>query len=197
MNARNLRQAFVPALFLCSIFAACNARADGKKTDSVAPYKDSDLIFDMSSPQSVYEARNWIPRASDSDLNDRMLAGKRGEPQNKVAAKKRAKKKRAKRRQRKRQMNLAQYKAGIAARIGIQRLIKPQRPAHSIAPMDLRHVGGHLGLGGGNLEGAGYSARSPAEALAACSYSQYGFPVLYQGVAKGRDGFFAYKIYRR
>ena len=60
----------------------------------------------------------------------------------------------------------------------------------------MRHVGQHLGLGGGTVEGSGYSSRSPQEALAACSYSAYGYPVLYQGVAKGSDGYYAYKIYR-
>jgi hypothetical protein len=198
MNARSLRQTLVSVLFLYFMFAAADSQAEGKKTDRLSSSKDSTPIWDMSSPQSVYEARNWMPRASDSSRGDRLLTGKRGEVDKQAATKRRAKKKRAKkRRQRKRRMNLAQYKAWLAARIGIQRLIKPQRPAHSIAPMDLRHVGGHLGLGGGDLEGAGYSARSASEALAACSYSQYGFLVLYQGVAKGRDGFFAYKIYLR
>ena len=97
----------------------------------------------------------------------------------------------------KRRVNVAQYKAALAASIGIDRLVKAERPATSIAPFGLRHVGGHLGLGGGNIEGAGFSRRSAAEALAACSYSGYGFPVVHQGVARGRDGYFAYKIYRR
>ncbi len=138
--------------------------------------------------KELYEARNWMPSASDSQPDDQMVrAGSRVVPSLGQASRRRTIKR----------VNLAEYKARLAAKIGIARLAKPGRPATSIAPRGLRHVGAHLGLGGGFLEGAGFSARSPREALAACSYSQSGYPVLYQGVARGRDGYFAYKIYRR
>ena len=136
--------------------------------------------------RELYEARNWMPSAKD-DIDPRLEKRKSPKSRKRLVRYKR----------RKRRVNVAQYKAAIAASIGIRRLVKPGRPATSIAPFGLRHVGGNLGLGGGNVEGAGFSKRSPSEALAACSYSGFGYPVLYQGVARGRDGFFAYKIYRR
>lgn len=141
--------------------------------------------------KALYEARNWMPRASDTAPLDR--TGK----SNVSLTTTQSRPARASYRKTIQRVNLAELKAKIAAQIGIDRLVKPGRPANSIAPMGLRHVGAKYGLGGGNLEGAGFSARSPREALAACSYSRYGYPVLYQGVAKGRDGYFAYKIYRR
>ena len=141
--------------------------------------------------EELFEARNWMPSASDADPRDQKMRPTSSQ----VIARYSSNRYRVRRRVHR--VNLAEYKAQLAAKIGIRHLVKPGRPATSIAPMGLRHVGRHLGMGGGNLEGAGYSARSPHEALAACSFSQYGFPVLYQGVAKGRDGYFAYKIYRR
>jgi hypothetical protein len=143
----------------------------------------------------LYEARNWMPRASNS-TPDRRIIESRTLSESRLVTSNLASKRTRYIKTRPRN-NLAEYKAKLAAQIGIHRLIKAGRPATSIAPMGLRHVGAHLGLGGGNLEGAGFSARSPYEALAACSFSGRGYPVLYQGVAKGRDGYFAYKIYRR
>ena len=141
--------------------------------------------------EELYEARNWMPNASDVQSGDPQFRSTRPRVSSTYPTS------RYRVRRKVQRLNLAEYKARLAAKIGIRRLVKPGRPANSTAPVGLRHVGGHLGMGGGNLEGAGYSARSPYEALAACSYSQYGYPVLYQGVAKGRDGYFAYKIYRR
>lgn len=189
MDARALRRMLMSSLLVGSILFSSNTLAETSNEKS-----RSRLGFD--SPESLYEARNWMPRASDVNSTERVLDGKQRHSKGKKMTSKTRTKKRL-RRNRARRLNLAQHKAMLAARIGIARLIKPNRPAHSIAPLDLRHVGKHLGLGGGNLEGAGFSARSPSEALAVCSFSQYGFPVLYQGVAKGRDGYFAYKIYRR
>ena len=137
------------------------------------------------------EARNWIPRASDTPPQGS------GERKRVTFVTSRPVSNQSRNRTKLQRVNLAELKAKLAAQIGIQRLAKPGRPATSIAPMGLRHVGSRWGLGGGNLEGAGFSQRSPYEALAACSFSQYGYPVLYQGVARGRDGYFAYKIYLR
>ena len=143
--------------------------------------------------QALYDARNWMPRASDPpSIYDRLRSIENSRPTYVTSRYQRTGRYRPTQR-----INLAEYKARIAARVGIHRLAKAGRPSSSIAPVGLHHVGGHLGLGGGFLEGAGFSARSAQEALAVCSYSQYGYPVLYQGVAKGRDGYFAYKIYGR
>lgn len=184
MVALSIRRMVMSSLFGCSsLFVVNTADAANEETQRSSDY---------SSPQLLYEARNWMPRASDDNPVRRVSAAKRRSNGKKVSVKNRKRKKYGK----SRRLNLAQYKASLAARIGIRRLIRPNRPANSTARFDLRHVGRHLGLGGGNLEGAGYSPRSASEALAVCSFSQYGFPVLYQGVAKGRDGYFAYKIYR-
>lgn len=98
---------------------------------------------------------------------------------------------------RRKTLNLAQYKAILASKIGINRLVENHKSPSSTAPFSMRHVGQYLGLGGGNVEGTGYSARSPYEALAVTSYANLGLPVLYRGVARGRDGYYAYQIYRK
>ena len=171
-----------------AILCVCFVLVIGSHSDAADPRKNRSQF-----EQALYEARNWMPSASDPpSVYDRLRSIENSKPTFVTSRFQRTGRYRPVQR-----INLAEYKARIAARAGIHRLAKPGRPSSSIAPVGLRHVGGHLGLGGGFLEGAGFSARSAQEALAVCSYSQYGYPVLYQGVAKGRDGYFAYKIYGR
>ena len=92
-------------------------------------------------------------------------------------------------------INLAQYKALLASKIGIANLLLPYKSPDSRAPLSMRHVGRKLGLGGGFAEGSGFSRHSARAALAMCSFSENGWRVRSYGVAKGRDGYYAYKIY--
>ena len=170
---------------------------------SVAPRKplSESMSLSPSSDKSSFDAAmDSAPKPlSNEEIRRRTAANK---AKNRALARKNLERQRARRntgagKAPRPAINLAEYKALLAARYGINRLVQHHRPSASTAPFSMRHVGQHLGLGGGVLEGAGYSRRSPAEALAACSYSNAGMPILYQGVARGRDGYYAYKIYRR
>lgn len=91
-------------------------------------------------------------------------------------------------------MNLAQQKAQMAARVGIQALRTPWPSPYGHTAKGMRHVGKNLGMGGGKAEGVGYSTRSPQDALNNCCMTGQR-SVRYQGVARGRNGWYACKIY--
>ena len=73
----------------------------------------------------------------------------------------------------------------------------PQTVASAKASRAAAHgIRGHLGggFGGGHAEGVGFSTRSAADALNACCFTGQK-RVAGSAVARGRDGWYAVKIY--